>query len=88
MTQSFLTKLDAAVDQNKSLVCVGIDPDPTLMPVPADEVGGRFDDGAAEVNDLIGRHGHEGRVGVEANADEALVLVNGGVKFGEEGLCH
>jgi orotidine-5'-phosphate decarboxylase len=38
MTDTFLAKLDAAVDQNKSLVCVGIDPDPTLMPVPADEV--------------------------------------------------
>jgi orotidine-5'-phosphate decarboxylase len=38
MTDTFLAKLDAAVDQNKSLVCVGLDPDPTLMPVPADEV--------------------------------------------------
>lgn len=34
----FLAKLDAAVEQNRSLVCVGLDPDPALMPVPADEV--------------------------------------------------
>lgn len=33
MSQSFLAKLDAAVEQNKSLVCVGLDPDPALMPV-------------------------------------------------------
>jgi orotidine-5'-phosphate decarboxylase len=33
VSQSFLAKLDAAVAQNKSLVCVGLDPDPALMPV-------------------------------------------------------
>ncbi|HWC28444.1 MAG TPA: orotidine-5'-phosphate decarboxylase [Dehalococcoidia bacterium] len=33
MSQSFLAKLDAAVAQNKSLVCVGLDPDAALMPV-------------------------------------------------------
>jgi orotidine-5'-phosphate decarboxylase len=30
---SFLAKLDAAVAENRSLVCVGLDPDPALMPV-------------------------------------------------------
>jgi orotidine-5'-phosphate decarboxylase len=38
MTLPFLEKLNAAAEQNKSLVCVGLDPDPALMPVPADEV--------------------------------------------------
>lgn len=33
VSQSFLAKLDAAVEQNRSLVCVGLDPDPALMPV-------------------------------------------------------
>jgi orotidine-5'-phosphate decarboxylase len=33
VSPSFLAKLDAAVAQNKSLVCVGLDPDPALMPV-------------------------------------------------------
>jgi orotidine-5'-phosphate decarboxylase len=33
VSQSFLAKLDAAVAQNRSLVCVGLDPDPALMPV-------------------------------------------------------
>jgi orotidine-5'-phosphate decarboxylase len=30
---SFLAKLDAAVTENRSLVCVGLDPDPALMPI-------------------------------------------------------
>jgi orotidine-5'-phosphate decarboxylase len=30
---SFLAKLDAAVAENRSLVCVGLDPDPALMPI-------------------------------------------------------
>src|SRR5690606_2242534 len=34
----FLAKLKAVSEEHKSLVCVGLDPDPTLMPVPADEV--------------------------------------------------
>ena len=29
----FIEKLDAAVQRNDSLVCVGLDPDPTLMPI-------------------------------------------------------
>ena len=33
MSQTFLAKLDAAVEQNKSLVCVGLDPDAALMPI-------------------------------------------------------
>jgi orotidine-5'-phosphate decarboxylase len=33
VSQSFLAKLDTAVDQNRSLVCVGLDPDPALMPI-------------------------------------------------------
>jgi orotidine-5'-phosphate decarboxylase len=33
VSPSFLAKLDAAVAQNKSLVCVGLDPDAALMPV-------------------------------------------------------
>jgi orotidine-5'-phosphate decarboxylase len=33
VSQSFLAKLDAAVAENRSLVCVGLDPDPALMPV-------------------------------------------------------
>jgi len=33
VSPSFLAKLDAAVAQNKSLVCVGLDPDASLMPV-------------------------------------------------------
>ena len=33
MSQTFLAKLDAAVEQNKSLVCVGLDPDASLMPI-------------------------------------------------------
>jgi orotidine-5'-phosphate decarboxylase len=35
---AFLAKLKAAAEDHKSLVCVGLDPDPALMPVPADEV--------------------------------------------------
>jgi orotidine-5'-phosphate decarboxylase len=38
VNQSFLAKLNAVVAEHNSLVCVGIDPDPALMPVPADEV--------------------------------------------------
>ncbi len=38
MSQSFLAKLDDAVRRNNSLVCVGIDPDPTMMPVPVEEL--------------------------------------------------
>jgi len=33
VSQSFLAKLDAAVAENRSLVCVGLDPDPALMPI-------------------------------------------------------
>lgn len=33
VSQSFLAKLDEAVAKNRSLVCVGLDPDPALMPV-------------------------------------------------------
>jgi orotidine-5'-phosphate decarboxylase len=33
VSQSFLAKLDDAVERNHSLVCVGIDPDPALMPI-------------------------------------------------------
>ena len=33
MSVSFLAKLDAAVAENRSLVCVGLDPDPALMPI-------------------------------------------------------
>jgi orotidine-5'-phosphate decarboxylase len=33
VSQTFLAKLDAAVNQNRSLVCVGLDPDPALMPI-------------------------------------------------------
>jgi len=33
VSTSFLVKLDAAVEENHSLVCVGLDPDPALMPV-------------------------------------------------------
>jgi orotidine-5'-phosphate decarboxylase len=35
---AFLSKLNTAAEDHKSLVCVGLDPDPALMPVPADEV--------------------------------------------------
>ncbi|HEX5370630.1 MAG TPA: orotidine-5'-phosphate decarboxylase [Dehalococcoidia bacterium] len=38
MSQSFLAKLDDAVRRNNSLVCVGIDPDPMMMPVPVEEL--------------------------------------------------
>jgi orotidine-5'-phosphate decarboxylase len=38
VNDSFLAKLENAATENKSLVCVGLDPDPTLMPVPAEEV--------------------------------------------------
>jgi orotidine-5'-phosphate decarboxylase len=34
---AFLSKLQTAVEEHKSLVCVGIDPDPALMPVRAEE---------------------------------------------------
>ncbi len=34
---AFLAKLQTAVEEHKSLVCVGIDPDPALMPVRAEE---------------------------------------------------
>ena len=37
MNETFRAKLQNAVEEHKSLVCVGLDPDPTLMPVPADE---------------------------------------------------
>jgi orotidine-5'-phosphate decarboxylase len=37
VNDSFLAKLRNASEEHKSLVCVGIDPDPTLMPVPADQ---------------------------------------------------
>lgn len=40
MSTSFLAKLEDAAAENRSLVCVGIDPDPALMPVPVDEVAG------------------------------------------------
>ena len=33
VSQSFLAKLDTAVTENRSLVCVGLDPDPALMPI-------------------------------------------------------
>jgi orotidine-5'-phosphate decarboxylase len=33
VSTSFLAKLDAAVEENRSLVCVGLDPDPALMPI-------------------------------------------------------
>ena len=33
MSATFLAKLKAAVDRNQSLLCVGLDPDPALMPV-------------------------------------------------------
>jgi orotidine-5'-phosphate decarboxylase len=33
VSTSFLAKLDAAVAENRSLVCVGLDPDPALMPI-------------------------------------------------------
>jgi orotidine-5'-phosphate decarboxylase len=33
VSQTFLASLDDAVVRNNSLVCVGLDPDPTLMPV-------------------------------------------------------
>jgi orotidine-5'-phosphate decarboxylase len=33
MAQPFLAKLRAAAEQNHSLVCVGLDPDPSLMPI-------------------------------------------------------
>jgi orotidine-5'-phosphate decarboxylase len=33
VSTSFLAKLDAAVAENHSLVCVGLDPDPALMPI-------------------------------------------------------
>jgi orotidine-5'-phosphate decarboxylase len=33
MSNEFLAKLNEAVKQNNSLVCVGLDPDPTLMPI-------------------------------------------------------
>jgi orotidine-5'-phosphate decarboxylase len=34
---AFLAKLNTAAEDHHSLVCVGLDPDPALMPVPADE---------------------------------------------------
>ena len=37
MNDTFLAKLRTAAEDHKSLVCVGLDPDPTLMPVSADE---------------------------------------------------
>jgi orotidine-5'-phosphate decarboxylase len=33
MTDSFLAKLNESIARNNSLVCVGLDPDPALMPV-------------------------------------------------------
>ncbi|HLF72222.1 MAG TPA: orotidine-5'-phosphate decarboxylase [Dehalococcoidia bacterium] len=33
MAEPFLAKLRAAAEQNHSLVCVGLDPDPSLMPI-------------------------------------------------------
>ncbi len=33
MSQDFLAKLQAAVAKNDSLLCVGLDPDPALMPI-------------------------------------------------------
>ena len=33
MSERFLAKLNAAVARNNSLVCVGLDPDPALMPI-------------------------------------------------------
>ncbi len=33
VSQSFLAKLDTAIAENRSLVCVGLDPDPALMPI-------------------------------------------------------
>jgi len=38
VNDTFLAKLHTAAEEHKSLVCVGLDPDPTLMPVPADQV--------------------------------------------------
>jgi orotidine-5'-phosphate decarboxylase len=38
MDEPFLAKLKNAAGEHSSLVCVGLDPDPSLMPVPAEEV--------------------------------------------------
>ena len=40
MVKEFLTKLQAAAARNDSLLCVGLDPDLELMPVPAKDVAG------------------------------------------------
>src|SRR3712207_6959222 len=37
MSQAFVEKLSAAVEQNDSLLCVGLDPDPALMPIKRSE---------------------------------------------------
>ena len=33
MANGFQEKLNAAAEQNQSLLCVGLDPDPSLMPI-------------------------------------------------------
>jgi len=60
MTTTFLAKLNEAVERNNSLVCVGLDPDPALMPL----VNGR---GADEItaDDII----EFNRKIIEATAD-------------------
>jgi orotidine-5'-phosphate decarboxylase len=60
MSTSFLAKLSEAVERNNSLVCVGLDPDPALMPL----VNGR---GAGEITteDII----EFSRKIIEATAD-------------------
>jgi orotidine-5'-phosphate decarboxylase len=60
MTTTFLAKLNEAVERNNSLVCVGLDPDPALMPL----VNGR---GADEItaDDVI----EFNRKIIEATAD-------------------
>ena len=60
MSTSFLAKLNEAVERNNSLVCVGLDPDPALMPL----VNGR---GANEITteDII----EFNRKIIEATAD-------------------
>ena len=51
MSQSFLAKLDEAVERNHSLVCVGIDPDPSLM--PTEDVVGFCKDIVNATSDLV-----------------------------------
>ena len=48
---SFLGQLDASWNASRSMLCVGLDPDPTRMPLPLDGVSGATETFCREIID-------------------------------------